>query len=144
MKIFLDSGSTVNIMPRKILPGVDEVPCTGKRAGRTMYAANGTPIASHGEKKIKAVASNGFELDCAYISADVKKILQSVAEACDEGAKGRWVIHTRTGGWIVDLATRQKLPFDREGNSYSYKVWVRVPDTDGDASSPGFSRPGKR
>ena len=103
-----------------------------------MYAANGTPIASHGEKKFKAIASNGFELDCAYISADVKKILQSVAEACDEGAKGRWVIHTQTGGWIVDLATRQKLPFEREGNNYSYKVWVKVPDGSGDGVNQVF------
>ena len=109
-----------------------------------MYAANGTPIASHGEKKFKAIASNGFDLDCAYISADVKKILQSVAEACDEGAKGRRVIHTRTGGWIVDLATRRKLPFEREGNNYSYKAWVRVPDDADDGKNPGFSRPGKR
>ena len=144
VKIFLDSGSTVNIMPRRVLRGVDEVPCTGKRAGRKMFAANGTPIEAHGEKKFREVASNGFELDCEYISADVKKILQSVAEACDDGDRGRWVIHIQSGGWIVDLATRQKLPFEREGNNYSYKVWVRVPDGDDDGVSQVFSLPGKR
>ena len=109
-----------------------------------MFAANGTPIAAHGEKKFRAVASNGFELDCEYISADVKKTLQSVAEACDEGDRGRWVIHTPSGGWIVDLATRRKIPFDREGNSYSYKVWVRVPDDIGGGVNQVFSRPGNR
>ena len=75
-----------------------------------------------------------------------REILQSVAEACDEGAKGRWVIHAQTGGWIVDLATRQQQSFEREGNSYSYEVRVRVldDDDDEDGKDQGFSRPGRR
>ena len=73
IRITLDSGSTVDVMPDDKLCQVDVVPCTGTRANRTMFAANGTRIESKAEKKFKAVTDNGFPLDCAFISGAVKK-----------------------------------------------------------------------
>ena len=92
------------------------------------YAANGTKIQSKGEKKFKAVPDDGFPLDCAFISGAVKKILKSTAITCDEGGdKGQWVIHTKTGGWTVNVETKRKIPFRRVGNTYFMDAWVRVP-----------------
>jgi hypothetical protein len=98
IRITLDSGSTVDVMPADELCQVDTVPCTGSRANRNMFAANGTKIDSKGEKKFRAVTDDGFPLDCAFISGAVKKILKSTAITCDEGGdEGQWVIHTKTG-----------------------------------------------
>ena len=124
----LDSGSTVDVMPADELCQVDTVPCTGSRANRSMFAANGTIIDSKGEKKFKAVTDDGFPLDSAFISGAVKKILKSTAITCDEGGdKGQWVIPTKSGGWIVNVETKRKIPFYRVGNTYFMDAWVRVP-----------------
>ena len=68
-------------------------------------------------------------LDCAFISGAVQKILKSTAITCDEGGdKGQWVIHTKSGGWIVNVETKRKIPFRRVGNTYFMYAWVRVPE----------------
>ena len=116
-------------MPSDELCQVDTVPCTGSRANRSMFAANGTRIDSKGEKKFQALTDDGFPLDCAFISGAVKKILKSTAITCDVGGeKGQWVIHTKSGGWIVNVETKRKIPFRRVGNTYFMDAWVRVPD----------------
>ena len=91
-----------------------------------MFAANGTKIDSKGGKKLKAVTDDGFPLDCAFISGAVTEILKSTAITCDEGGdKGQWVIHTRSGGWIVNVETKRKIPFRRGATLTS---WVGTPD----------------
>ena len=97
-------------------------------------------------EKFRAVTDEGFPLDCSFISGAVK-ILKNTAITCDEGReKGRWVIHTKSGGWIVNAEEKRKIPFRRVGN-------VRVPDKGKDKSkdrmevdgintrSTGFTRP---
>ena len=94
-----------------------------------MFAANGTKIESQREKKFKAVSDEGFPLNFNFISGAVKKILKSTAITYDEGGdSGQWVIHTQTGGWIVNVETRRKIPFRRVGNTYYMGAWVRLPD----------------
>ena len=69
-----------------------------------MFAANGIKIESTGEKKSKAITDDGSPLDCKFILGAVKKILKSMAIACDEGGdRGQCVIHTNTGRWIVNV-----------------------------------------
>ena len=154
IRITLDPGSTVDVMPNDELCQVEAVPCTGSRANRTIFVANGTRIESKGEKKSKAVTDGGLPLDCAFISGAVKKILKSTAITCDEGGeKGQWGIHTKSGGWIVNVETKRKTPFRRVRNTYFMDAWVRVPEggkdkgkdrleVDGfNTRSVGFTRP---
>ena len=58
IRITLDSGSTVDVMPNDEFCQVEAVPCTGSRANRTVFAANGTKTESKSEKKSKAITSN--------------------------------------------------------------------------------------
>ena len=96
-------------MPSDELCQVEAFPCTGSQANTTVFAANGTKIESKGEKKFKAVTDEGFPLSFNFISGAVKKILKSTAITCDEGGdRGQWVIHTKTGGWIISVETRRK------------------------------------
>ena len=135
IRMTLDSASTVDVMPDDGLCQFDAVPCTGTRANRTMSAANDTRIESRGEKKFKAVTDDGFPLDCAFIFGALKKILKSTAVPYDEGGeKGQWVIHTKSGGWIVNVETKRNIPFRRVGNTYFMDAWVRVPDKGKDKS----------
>ena len=127
MRVTMDSGSTVDVMPEGELCEVDTVPCTRVRANRKLFAANATKINVAGEKRFHAFTDDGIPLDCAFIAGAVKKALKSTAVTCDEGTKGQWVIHTKTGGWIVNCETRQKIPFNRSGNTYYLDAWVRVP-----------------
>ena len=65
------------------------------------------------------------------------------------------VIHTKTGGWIINVETKRKIPFRRVGNTYFMDAWVGVPDKDKGKDEdkmevdhinnemPGFSRPSK-
>ena len=62
-------------MPTDELCQVEAVPCTGSRANRTMFTANGTRIESKCEKKSMAATNDGFPLDCGFISGAVKKVL---------------------------------------------------------------------
>ena len=38
------------------------------------------------------------------------------------------MIHTKTGGWIVNVETRRKIPFKRVGNTYYMDAWAKLPD----------------
>ena len=38
------------------------------------------------------------------------------------------MIHTKTGGWIINMETRRKIPFRRVGNTYYMDAWAKLPD----------------
>ena len=124
----MDSGSTGDVIPDTELSDVEAVQCIGDHAGRRMFAASGTNIGSGGAKKFKPFTDLGFPMDCALISGAVKKTLTAIT--CDEGGEEcQWVIHAKTGGWIVNCKTRKKIPFKRQGNTYHLDAWVQIPDT---------------
>ena len=56
------------------------------------------------------------------------------------------MIHTSRGGWIVDVKTRKKMSFTREGNGYILYLWLKVPNgkklkASVDSAELGFTRP---
>ena len=124
----------LDVMPNDDLCQVEAVPCTESRQPDHI-CGDGTKIESNGEKKFQAVTDDGFLLDCKFISGAVKKILKSTATTCDEGGdQGQWVVHTKTGGWIVNVEPKWKIPLRRVGNTYFMDAWVRVPDNCKDKS----------
>ena len=136
MKVAMDSGATIDVMPEGECAHIEPVPCTGQRKGKRLAAANNTPISHVGEKRIMGKTDGGDNIDWRFIAGNVKKALKSTATTCDED---KWVIHTKTGGWIVDVKTRKRIPMQREGNNYVVDVWVPVPE-----KSTGFTRPSAR
>ena len=150
VRVTLDSGATIDIMPEEMLQHIKVGRCTGARRGRKLVAANNTPIEATGEKRIEAVTEGGAEVDWRFISGGVKKILKSIATTCDDN---NWVIFTNKGGWIIDTRTKERIAFERIGNSYALDLWVWVPKNDekewktiGKGGKPvknGFSGPSK-
>ena len=138
MRVTMDSGSHVDVMPMDEMPHISPTECSGVRKGRRMVAANGTHIKEVGEKRILATTDDGMDVDMTFIAGGVKKALKSTAITCDAG-NGHWVIHTSRGGWVVDVKTKKKMSFQREGNSYVLDLWLKVP-VDMEVNA-GFSRP---
>ena len=144
MKVSMDSGSHVDVVPEGELPQLKVKPFSGARKGRRMVAANGTPIPESGEKRIQATTDDGMDVDWPFIAGGGKKALKSAAITCDE-ANGHWVIHTSRGGWIVDVKTRKKMAFTREGNGYVLYLWLKAPNgrkikTSVEGAESGFIR----
>ena len=135
LKVAMDSGANVDVMPEDACNHVGVEACTGPRRGTKLAAANGTLIETSGEKHITGITDEGLPVDWRFIAGKVKKALKSTASTCDED---KWVIHTKTGGWIVDVATKKKIGMKREGNSYVVDVWMKAP------RSPVFTRPSTR
>ena len=86
-------------------------------------------------KHIEGITDEGLAVDWRFIAGKVKKALKSTASTCDDG---KWVIHTKSGGWIVDVATKKRIGMKREGNSYAVDVWMKA------LGSPVFRRPSAR
>ena len=134
LRVAMDSGANVDVMPEDVCEHVPVGQCTGPRRGKKLAAANGTLIETSGEKHIVGLTDAGENIDWRFIAGKVKKALKSTATTCDEK---KWVIHTEAGGWIIDVASKRRIPLQRVGNSYIVDVWVKVP-------KPGFSRPSAR
>ena len=47
--------------------------------------------------------------------------------SCQEYPQVPWMIHTKSGAWIVNVETMRKIPFRRVGNTYFRDVWLQVP-----------------
>ena len=135
LKVAMDSGANVDVMPDDVCEHVPIETCTGSRKGKRLAAANGTTIETCGEKHIVGLTDSGDQVDWRFIAGKVKKALKSTASTCDDN---KWVIHTKAGGWIIDVASKRKIAMRREGNSYVVDVWLRVP------KSSAFTRPSAR
>ena len=129
--ITMDSGSNVDIAPEGDLPQFETVEPTGPRRGKQLVAANGTPIAIAGEKRVKFRVKEGHDLEWPFLVGDVKKSLKSVGTTCDAG---NYVLYTEWGGYIINSKTHAHIEFDRVSNVYAIDAWVR------DNKKPPFTR----
>ena len=137
--ITLDSGSNVDITPEDDNDEFAIVEATGIRKGKTLAAANGTPIPVRGEKWIKFSTREGHNLVWPFIAGKVKKTLKSVGTTCDAGNE---VLFTQWGGYIFH-ESGATIEFERVSNTYAIPVWVRIgssADVAAQVSELGFTR----
>ena len=137
--ITLDSGSNVSITRENDNDGFTIVEATGIRKGKTLAAANGTPIPVRGEKWIKFTIREGHQLNWTFIAGKVKKTFKSVGTTCDAGNE---VLFTQWGGFIFH-ESGATIEFERISNTYPIPVSVRVgstADVAAQVSELGFTR----
>ena len=72
-----------------------------------------------------------------YAVANVTAALDSISQICDTGAT---VTFGRHGGYIKQN-NGLTIPFQREGDTYTRRVWV---EPKGGNSSTSFTRPGPK
>ena len=66
-----------------------------------------------------------------YSVANVDSPLDSVAQMCDQGAT---VVFIRTGGYVT--GGKAKVTFERRGDTYIRKTWVRRRPTEARVNGP--------
>ena len=114
------------------------VEATGIPRGKTLAAANGTPIPVRGKKWIKFATREGHQLNWPFIAGKVKKTLKSVGTTCDAGNE---VLFPQWGGFIFH-ESGATIEFERISNTYAIPVRVRVgsrADVTAQVSELGFT-----
>ena len=120
MKVGLDSGAAVSVLPRNSCPE-----CTlNSNEGYTAYykAANGEVIADDGSKCVTCITQDSQYRHINFRVTGVHKALASVSAICDRNQK---VVFDNDGCYIEDKHSGQRTPFQRENDVYHLDV--RIP-----------------
>ena len=152
----MDSGCSIDTMPKGHAPGIATGPVPLERANRRINAANGTRICEHEVKQLKFGTRDGKRQDWKMLVTDVKKALKSASTTGDGGDNGEChVLFTGHGGTIINVGEMkgqytvgktgivkgagELTPFDRTGNTYGMEAWVYVGP--GNSDPERFARP---
>ena len=82
--------------------------------------ATGARVKNEGDRLVVGWTGNGIKINMKYAVSDIAVPLESVSQLCDAG---NTVTFHRTGG-VVD-GPAGKIIFERSGDTYVRKTWVR-------------------
>ena len=118
----VDSGAARIVCP---IEYCDHEPVTASRAsaeGEHFKTASGVRLPNQGDRLVHGMDDVGRALTLKYAVADVTDALDSVSQICDAG---NTVVFTSQGGYVVGPAG--KIEFQRDGDTYIRKMWVKRP-----------------
>ena len=116
----MDSGAARSVCPVHLCKENGTLPVgSGPEYFRT---ATGDRIPNHGQRQIRGYTDSGQVMSLRYNVADVSTPLDAVSSICD---KGNIVIFTALGGFICGKHGR--MTFERKGDTYVRKTWVKRP-----------------
>jgi len=123
----VDSGACDTVMSQDECKHIDVVSSEKSRAGFQYEVANGQEIPNQGERRCEVMTENSrFQKQIHFQVADVHKTLLSVTKCADMGFM---CVLGKTGGYLEDTITGEKIPVRRKGNLYVIKMWVRQSKT---------------
>ena len=125
--VVIDSGAVQPVAPPGLFPGRVE-PSPMSASGRTLRAANGSPIRNLGQVRVDFVSPEGHRCTMPFQVAEVEHALLSVSHPARAGNK---VELDDTGGVIRNRATGKTMQLTRRGGVYVLPLKVS-----------GFPRPG--
>ena len=132
----LDSGAAKSVCPREWcaqFPVRDSKASKGEEHFRT---ATGARVKNEGDRIVTGWTDAGVKINQKFAVSDIAVPLESVSQLCDAGAT---ILFHRTGGVIDGPAG--KIPFERNGDTYVRKTWVRkVPEPETHSPKSGFPR----
>ena len=131
----MDSGAVDFVAPPSIASELPVLESLGSRSGQKYFTADGTRIPNQGQKKFTSFTEEGRPVETTYQIAEVSRPLQSVGRICDNN---KAVVFGASGGYILDLATNEKVAFCREQGVYMMRTWVPV----GTQAGSSFGRQG--
>ena len=112
IKVSVDSAAVNAVAPPSIAPSIPIKENQISKQGRRFRAANGTPIAVHGEKDLNGVNNEWSSLGMKAQVADVNKVLGSVFQMCKAGNKVTFDINeneSKKGGYIENKHRLQDI-----------------------------------
>lgn len=138
----MDSGAADAVAPCSVASSVPVVESLGSRVGQNFMTADGTRLPNKGQKSVVGVSEEGQKLGFTFQMADVSRPLASIGKICD---KNKVVLFTKQGGFVLDLASRERTRFNREEGVYLMRTWI--PKTNSTSSrsrreAPSFTRQG--
>ena len=117
----MDSGAAESVCPREMAPQFEVKDTLASRAKVFYTAASGGQIMNIGESNIPVCLENGARTIATFQVCDVSRPLMSVSRLCEMGNR---VLFGANGGVIMNLATGQVTPFQKEDGVYVFEMWI--------------------
>ena len=123
MEITVDSGACDTVIPAECGNHIKVHTPAGGKKHPGYEAANGTNINHVGERRclVSTEGSNGTNI-MHFQVADIRKPLLSISKVADMGFE---CVLGKNGGYLMDTHNGERIPIQRKGNLYDFKLWVK-------------------
>ena len=91
------------------------------RAGVYYTSADGGRLDNLGQEELPVAFDNGMRAMTTFQIANVSWPLRSVGKICEIGNR---VLFGAAGGVILNLASGQAMPFEKEDGVYVFTMWI--------------------
>ena len=130
-----DTGACDTVVPKDgPLSSIAIVPSPSSERGLLYEVANKQTIPCLGERRLEVWTESASHSRAMAVSvADVHKPLLSLGKCADAGYESRF---GPSAGCLIDTNSGEILPFQRRGNLYYLKMWVRQAPNDSPFGGP--------
>ena len=123
LEVTVDSGACDTVIPTDVCKEIKLQESAQSKQGMEYEVANGETIPNLGERRCLMMTQGSMAPKrIAFQVADVHKPLLSVTRAADMGYQ---CVLGKSGGWLQDSQSDERIPIQRKGNLYVMKVWVK-------------------
>ena len=122
IEMAVDSGATETVVGEDMIKGVETKPGDATRRGVQYEVASGDLIPNLGEKNFLAYGEEGQARAIKAQVCEVNKALMSVSRMVQAGNK---VVFSRSGSYVEDEATRERIPLREQSGMYMLKLWIK-------------------
>ena len=122
IEMAVDSGATETVVSEDMIKGVDTKPGEATRRGVQYEVASGDLIPNLGEKNFLAYGEQGQARAIKAQVCDVNKPLMSVSRMVQAG---NTVVFSKSGSYVEDEETRERIPLREQGGMYMLKLWIK-------------------
>ena len=129
----MDSGAARSVCPKRFGEQFGLTASAASINGEGFRTATNKRVPNEGSRVVKGKTVSGQPASMHYSVANIAVPLDSVSQICDGGSTA---IFEKTGGYILS-PTGVKTSFDRSGDTYVRRVWVKREP----ATKSFFSRP---
>ena len=132
IKVSVDSAAVDTVAPPQVGRSIPLRENEISKKGIKFRAANGTPIAVHGEKDLNGVNGAWDPIGMKAQIADVNKVLGSVYQMCKANNKVVFDINPNTpqqGGYIENKKNGLKtyMNVNQVTGEFQFDLWVKTP-----------------
>ena len=126
----VDSGATETVVGEDMIKGVETKPGEATRRGVQYEVASGELIPNLGEKNFLAYGEQGHARTIKAQVCEVNKPLLSVSRMVQAGNS---VVFSRSGSYVEDETTGERIPLREQGGMYMLKLWIKNQSFQGQA-----------
>ena len=122
VEMAVDSGATETVVGEDMIKGVETKAGEATRRGVQYEVASGELIPNLGEKRFLAYGEEGQVRAIKAQVCEVNKALLSVSRMVQAGNR---VVFSRSGSYVEDENTGERISLREQGGMYMLKLWVK-------------------